>query len=103
VVGKESLLTFNTWRYEARSDSPTVDVLLQIDQLLLSTWDKDEVEDYIYRNGLLLAAQTPTETKHFLDHLGSVRVVTDGSGICQKYHGNGIGFMPVPRPRRSGL
>jgi len=36
--------------------------------------------DYVYRDGLLLAAITPTETLHFsLDHLGSVRVVTDAN------------------------
>jgi RHS repeat-associated protein len=36
--------------------------------------------DYIYRDGLLLAAITPTETLHFsLDHLGSTRIVTDAS------------------------
>jgi RHS repeat-associated protein len=59
---------------------------------VLRTYDYDSAvwawtKDYIYRNGLLLAAETPTETKHFtLDHLGSVRVETDGSGIYQKYH-----------------
>jgi RHS repeat-associated protein len=47
------------------------------------TWAKD----YIYRNGLHLAAETPAETKHFtLDHLGSIRVVSDGNGVYKAYH-----------------
>jgi RHS repeat-associated protein len=47
------------------------------------TWTKD----YIYRAGQLLASETPAGTNHFtLDHLGSIRVVTDGSGAYLKYH-----------------
>jgi RHS repeat-associated protein len=36
------------------------------------------VADYVYRDGLLLAAATPTETRHFhLDHLGTPRAITN--------------------------
>jgi RHS repeat-associated protein len=37
--------------------------------------------DYVYRDGLLLAAITPTTTENYtLDHLGTPRFVTDSSG-----------------------
>lgn len=38
--------------------------------------------DYVYRDGLLLAAITPDHTEHFtLDHLGTPRLITDDSGV----------------------
>lgn len=42
------------------------------------TWQKD----YVYRDGMLLAAEMADEdTHHFhLDHLGSPRLITDGDG-----------------------
>ncbi len=41
------------------------------------SWEKD----YVYRNGLLLAAKDPAGTVHFtLDHLGTPRYVTDAAG-----------------------
>jgi RHS repeat-associated protein len=47
------------------------------------TWTKD----YIYRAGQLLASEIPSGANHFtLDHLGSIRVVTDSSGAYLKYH-----------------
>lgn len=43
--------------------------------------------DYIYREGQLLAAVTPTGTLHFsLDHLGTPRVITDDSRVRVGFH-----------------
>ncbi|HEX6900067.1 MAG TPA: RHS repeat-associated core domain-containing protein [Thermoanaerobaculia bacterium] len=43
--------------------------------------------DYIYRDGSLLAAETPTGRRHFhLDHLGTTRLITRGSGHQAAYH-----------------
>ncbi len=47
------------------------------------------VKDYIYRDGLLLAAENYTEgtTHHFmLDHLGTPRVLTDAQGFFVSTH-----------------
>ncbi len=43
--------------------------------------------DYIYRNGQLLASETPSGVRHFhLDHLGTPRLITDGSGQKKSFH-----------------
>jgi RHS repeat-associated protein len=43
--------------------------------------------DYVYRDGLLLAAETQTGQRHFhLDHLGTPRLITRGSGDRVAYH-----------------
>ena len=43
--------------------------------------------DYIYRDGLLLAAETPAGRRHFhLDHLGTPRLITRASGYPAGYH-----------------
>ncbi|MFL6192609.1 MAG: RHS repeat-associated core domain-containing protein, partial [Thermoanaerobaculia bacterium] len=43
--------------------------------------------DYLYRDGLLLAAETQTGQRHFhLDHLGTPRLITRGSGYQTAYH-----------------
>ncbi len=43
--------------------------------------------DYIYRDGLLLAAETQTGRRHFhLDHLGTPRLITRASGYPAGYH-----------------
>ena len=62
---------------------------------LLSTWKDDSTtgtriwtwtEDEIRRGGSLLASVNPTRTLHYsLDHLGSPRVVTDGTGALVGY------------------
>jgi RHS repeat-associated protein len=44
-------------------------------------------EDYIYRHGTAIAAETPAGTKHFyVDQLGSPRLVTDGQGGSRVLH-----------------
>ncbi len=49
------------------------------------TWSVDR--DYVYRGGQLLAAVTPSGVQHFhLDHLGSVRFITNASGQGLAYH-----------------
>ncbi|HKI00774.1 MAG TPA: RHS repeat-associated core domain-containing protein [Thermoanaerobaculia bacterium] len=43
--------------------------------------------DYLYRDGLLLAAETQTGRRHFhLDHLGTPRLITRASGDRASYH-----------------
>ncbi len=43
--------------------------------------------DYIYRDGLLLVAETPAGRRHFhLDHLGTPRLITRASGYPAGYH-----------------
>ncbi|HEX3554177.1 MAG TPA: hypothetical protein VIA62_13205, partial [Thermoanaerobaculia bacterium] len=43
--------------------------------------------DYVYRDGLLLAAETQTGQRHYhLDHLGTPRLITRGSGYLADYH-----------------
>jgi RHS repeat-associated protein len=43
--------------------------------------------DYLYRDGLLLASETQTGPRHFhLDHLGTPRLITRGSGDRVAYH-----------------
>ncbi|HEV7923386.1 MAG TPA: RHS repeat-associated core domain-containing protein [Thermoanaerobaculia bacterium] len=50
-----------------------------------STWSVER--DYIYRDGLLLAALKPTGVEHYtLDHLGTPRLITDGQGHRIGYH-----------------
>jgi len=45
------------------------------------------LEDYIYRSGQLLASDGTAGPKHFsLDHLGTVRLATNGSGQKLGYH-----------------
>jgi len=44
-------------------------------------------EDYVYRDGLLLAAETPQGTRQLhLDHLGTPRLVSDNLGQQKAYH-----------------
>ncbi|HEX4965586.1 MAG TPA: DUF4157 domain-containing protein [Thermoanaerobaculia bacterium] len=43
--------------------------------------------DYVYRDGLLLAAETQTGQRHYhLDHLGTPRLLTRASGYPAAYH-----------------
>jgi len=47
------------------------------------SWQKD----YVYRNGLHLAAITSSGTKHFhLDHLGTIRRITNSAGSIDTSH-----------------
>jgi RHS repeat-associated protein len=49
------------------------------------SWSVDR--DYVYREGLLLAALTPTGAEHYsLDHLGTPRLITDAAGHRIGYH-----------------
>ncbi|MFY9824701.1 MAG: RHS repeat-associated core domain-containing protein [Thermoanaerobaculia bacterium] len=43
--------------------------------------------DYLYRDGLLLASETPAGQRHYhLDHLGTPRLITTASGAQVAYH-----------------
>lgn len=45
------------------------------------------IEDYIYRDGVLLAAALPGETRHFdADHLGTPRLITNQAGTQLGVH-----------------
>jgi RHS repeat-associated protein len=49
------------------------------------TWSLDA--DHIYRDGLLLASETPAGVRHYhLDHLGTPRLVTNAAGAQTAYH-----------------
>ena len=51
------------------------------------SWTGSVAEDDIYRDGQLLAAETPAGTRHFhLDHLGTPRLITSGMGAQVAYH-----------------
>ena len=50
-------------------------------------WSGSVAEDDVYRDGLLLAAETPSGMRHFsLDHLGTPRLVTNAAGVQTAYH-----------------
>jgi RHS repeat-associated protein len=51
-----------------------------------ATWSVER--DYVYRDGLLLAAVKPGgAVEHYsLDHLGTPRLITDGAGVKIGYH-----------------
>jgi RHS repeat-associated protein len=49
------------------------------------TWSVDA--DQIYRDGLLLASETPAGVRHYhLDHLGTPRLITNAAGQQAAYH-----------------
>ncbi|HEY7214041.1 MAG TPA: RHS repeat-associated core domain-containing protein, partial [Thermoanaerobaculia bacterium] len=54
--------------------------------------------DYVYRDGSLLAAETPQGTRHFsLDHLGTPRLhVLTAQGHADVWTGTGAGCIPAP-------
>jgi hypothetical protein len=71
------------WSY--KTDNTSLWTLRGLDAKVLreytanGTWSV--AEDYIYRDGLLLAAETPAGTRHFhLDHLGTPRLVSNNLG-----------------------
>ncbi len=77
------------WSY--KTDNTSLWTLRGLDGKVLreyttnGTWTV--AEDYIYRTGLLLAAETPAGTRHFhLDHLGTPRLVSDSLGNQAAYH-----------------
>jgi RHS repeat-associated protein len=68
------------------------------------------LEDYVYRDGLLLAAERPAAEggrRHFhLDHLGSPRLVTGPNGqqiAAHDYYPFGVEITPVRQETRAGL
>ena len=77
------------WSY--KTDNTSLWTLRGLDAKVLreyttnGTWSV--AEDYIYRDGLLLAAETPAGTRHFhLDHLGTPRLVSNNLGQQAAYH-----------------
>ena len=69
-----------TWHYTTRDMQSQV--VREIDDVVtgsthVASWKKD----YVYRSGAPLASITPAATRHFhLDHLGSLRLITDDAG-----------------------
>ncbi|MDX2000063.1 MAG: RHS repeat-associated core domain-containing protein, partial [Thermoanaerobaculia bacterium] len=52
-----------------------------------STGNWSLAEEFIYRDGQLLASVTPTQTTHYtLDHLGTPRLATGNGGTTLAYH-----------------
>ena len=50
-------------------------------------WSGSVAEDDIWRDSLLLAAETPSGVRHFsLDHLGTPRLITNAAGGQTAYH-----------------
>jgi RHS repeat-associated protein len=77
------------WSY--KTDNTSLWTLRGLDAKVLREYNNNGTwsvaEDYIYRSGLLLAAETPTGTRHFhLDHLGSPRLVSNNLGQQAAYH-----------------
>jgi RHS repeat-associated protein len=77
------------WTY--KTDNTSLWTLRGIDGKVLREYSNNGTwtlaSDYIYRNGLLLAAETPQGIRHFhLDHLGTPRLITDSFGQQQAYH-----------------
>ena len=77
------------WSY--KTDNTSLWTLRGLDAKVLreyttnGTWSV--AEDYIYRDGLLLAAETSAGTRHFhLDHLGTPRLVSNNLGQQAAYH-----------------
>ncbi len=77
------------WSY--KTDNTSLWTLRGLDGKVLreytnnGTWSV--AEDYVYRSGLLLAAETPAGTRHFhLDHLGTPRLVSNNLGQQAAYH-----------------
>jgi RHS repeat-associated protein len=77
------------WSY--KTDNTSLWTLRGLDGKVLREYSTapswNVAEDYIYRSGLLLAAETPAGTRHFhLDHLGSPRLVSNNLGQQAAYH-----------------
>ena len=98
TIGGEDWLHFYTaederiWSY--RLGGPPVNrwTLRDLDGQVLTEYLSDNsgwqiANDYVYREGLLLAAVSPTGTRHFhLDHLGTPRAVSGPLGTRLAYH-----------------
>ena len=77
------------WSY--KTDNTSLWTLRGLDAKVLREYTTSPTwavsEDYIYRDGLLLAAETPAGTRHFhLDHLGTPRLVSNNLGTQAAYH-----------------
>ncbi len=77
------------WSY--KTDNTSLWTLRGIDGKVLREYTTSPTwavaEDYIYRDGLLLAAETPSGTRQFhLDHLGTPRLISDSLGNQAAYH-----------------
>jgi RHS repeat-associated protein len=77
------------WSY--KTDNTSLWTLRGLDGKVLreyttnGTWSV--AEDYVYRDGLLLATETPQGTRHLhLDHLGTPRLVSNNLGQQAAYH-----------------
>jgi RHS repeat-associated protein len=77
------------WSY--KTDNTSLWTLRGLDAKVLREYSTapswNVAEDYIYRDGLLLAAETSAGTRHFhLDHLGTPRLVSNNLGQQAAYH-----------------
>jgi RHS repeat-associated protein len=97
--GNEEWLYFYTadgqriWSYQLGGSDRNRWTLRGLNGLVLREYESDHsgwrvAGDYIYRDGQLLAKETPGggATHFHLDHLGTPRLLTDGSGQVSAYH-----------------
>jgi RHS repeat-associated protein len=107
--------TFN-WRWTVRSEDGKV--LREFTSTndpstgALGVASRQWVKDYVWRNGQLLATENRkagggTVTEHYhLDHLGTPRLVTDGTGLklaTHTYYAFGAELMGTPESPEAGM
>jgi RHS repeat-associated protein len=107
--------TFN-WRWTVRSeDGKVLREFTSTNDLstgALGVGSRQWVKDYVWRNGQLLATENRkagggTVTEHYhLDHLGTPRLVTDGTGLklaTHTYYAFGAELMGTPESPEAGM
>jgi RHS repeat-associated protein len=88
------------WSY--KTDNTSLWTLRSLDGKVLREYNNNGTwtvaSDYVYRDGLLLAAETPQGTRHVsLDHLGTPRLhVMTAARRADVWIGTGSGTIPVP-------
>ncbi len=81
----ERVWTYKTGGTESRWFLRGFDAKVLREYTASSAWQV--ANDYIYRDGQLLASETSTGVRHFhLDHLGTPRLITDSSGVKTAFH-----------------
>ena len=84
-VDDERVWTYKTGGTESRWYLRGFDSKVLREYTASSAWQI--ANDYIYRDGQLLASETPTGVRHYhLDHLGTPRLITDSLGTKKAFH-----------------
>ena len=87
----ERLWSFKPGRFDRWTIRDLAGKVLRTYEATNYNWTASDVEDDIYRDGLLLAAELPNDPlnspRHFhLDHLGTPRLITNRNGAQTAYH-----------------